>query len=66
MKFDQFDTVILLKDYFNEGIIKGEIGTIVEIYINPREAYEVEFVDENGQAKALLTLLPNELEKYNM
>jgi hypothetical protein len=55
-----------LKDYFNEEIIKGEIGTIVELYINPREAYEVEFVDENGQAKALLTLLPNELEKYNM
>jgi hypothetical protein len=65
MKFNEYDTVILLKDYPIEGLRKGDIGAVVMIHTKPNEAYEVEFVDEGGITKALLALRPEEIEKYN-
>lgn len=63
MKFNEFDTVVLLKDYPDEGLRKGDIGAVVMVHIEPNEAYEVEFVDEEGITKALIALLPNEIDK---
>lgn len=65
MKFAMYDTVIVLNNYLNEGVLKGESGAIVEVYTQPYEAYEVEFLDEEGKTKAILVLQPNELCKYN-
>ncbi|SHH85570.1 DUF4926 domain-containing protein [Clostridium intestinale] len=64
MKFDLNDTVMVLKNYLNEGILKGELGAIVEVYTKPHEAYEVEFVDEDGKVKAILVLGKDDMCKY--
>jgi hypothetical protein len=64
MKFYLYDTVIVLNDYLKEGVLRGELGAVVDIYTHPHEAYEVEFVDERGKTKALIVLQPNELCKY--
>jgi len=63
MKFDMYDTVIVLNNYLSEGVLKGESGAIVEVYTKPHEAYEVEFLDEQGKTKAILVLQSNELCK---
>lgn len=64
MKFDLNDTVMVVKNYLNEGILKGELGAIVEVYTKPHEAYEVEFVDEDGKVKAILFLRKDDMCKY--
>jgi len=66
MRFNEYDTVVLMKDYPNEGLKKGDIGAVVMMHTKPNEAYEVEFVGEGGITKALLTLRPDEIEKYNL
>lgn len=65
MKFAMYDTVIVLNNYLNEGVLKGESGAIVDVYTEPHEAYEVEFLDEEGKTKAILVLQLNELCKHN-
>ena len=61
MKFKEYDTVRIMKDC-EEGVKKGEIGAILMVFEEPREAYEVEILDEEGNSKIQCTLLPNELE----
>ncbi|MCA1032524.1 DUF4926 domain-containing protein [Bacillus timonensis] len=51
MSFEENETVIILEDSPNEGIKKGDIGTIIMVYETPNKAYEVEFVDEEGSVK---------------
>jgi hypothetical protein len=63
MKYNEFDTVVLLRDYPAEGLKKGDVGAVVMVHTEPNEAYEVEFVDEEGITKALIALLPNEIDK---
>ncbi|WP_110953927.1 DUF4926 domain-containing protein [Anaerosinus massiliensis] len=65
MKFAEYDTVVLLRDYENEGVKRGDIGAIVMVYTEPNEAYEVEFVDENGNTKAQIVLPPDEIAKFS-
>lgn len=65
MKFAEYDTVVLLRDYENEGVKRGDIGAIVMVYTEPNEAYEVEFVDENGNMKAQIVLPPDEIVKFS-
>ena len=65
MKFLEYDTVVLINDYESEGLKKGDIGAVLMVYTEPNEAYEVEFIDDNGEVKAQAVLLPNEIEKYN-
>jgi hypothetical protein len=43
------------------GLVKGQVGTVVEVYGDPPEAYEVEFVDSCGDTYALLTLRGEQL-----
>lgn len=65
MKFKEYDTVRICRDY-NEQIKKGDVGAIVMVFNNPNEAYEVEFLDEEGFTKAQCTLLPDELENVEI
>lgn len=44
------------------GLPAGTTGTVVLVYDNPSEAYEVEFTDPDGYTLALVTLQPNQLE----
>lgn len=62
MKFNEYDTVKVLID-INSNIKKGDIGAIVMVYDEPTEAYEVEFINEDGTQKAQLVLQANEVEK---
>ncbi|MEA5620878.1 DUF4926 domain-containing protein [Cronbergia sp. UHCC 0137] len=51
-----FDVVELLIDLPELEIQAGELGTIVEEYDD--RAYEVEFVNSEGEALAILALMP--------
>lgn len=64
MKFVELEVVRLLKDQPQEGLKAGELGTIIVAFPTPNEAYEVEFVDNDGRTRAQLVLLPDEIEKY--
>ena len=59
--FSENDAVMVTTDNTSAGITAGEIGTIVCVFKVPNEAYEVEFLDEDGTPRAQLTLLPEEL-----
>ena len=48
------DIVTLLAAMPDDGLAKGQVGTVVEVWSN--DAYEVEFVDLKGQTIAILTL----------
>lgn len=63
MQFNLFETVSLLVDFPEEGLKKGDIGTIVMVYSDPQEGYEVEFVDENGKTISQIAIDPIYLNK---
>ena len=61
MKFNELEVVKTLKDFPEEGIKTGDVGTIVMVFTNPNEAYEVEFVNSDGTTKAMFAILPEDL-----
>lgn len=50
------DLVKVTKDFPEDGIKAGAIGTVIECYAEPSEGYEVEFLDDEGYTIAVLTL----------
>ncbi len=62
MKFDELQVVQTLIAFPKENIEIGEIGTIVACFMVPNEAYEVEFVYDNGSTKAVFAILPEHIE----
>ncbi|MDX2181654.1 MAG: DUF4926 domain-containing protein [Bryobacteraceae bacterium] len=54
MEIKLLDCVALLDDMPEEGLRRGEIGAVVEVY--EPDAVEVEFVDRNGQTYAMLAI----------
>lgn len=61
MKFGYHQVVKTLVDFPINGIKTGEAGAIVAIFTVPNEAYEVEFVNEDGSTKAMFAILPKYL-----
>ena len=53
------DTVALIRDVPELGLVAGEVGAVVEVLSD--DAYEVEFVDESGYTYGLHTLRANQL-----
>ena len=51
----ELDTVVLNHDIKDNGLKKGDMGAVVQVYEDGK-AYEVEFVIAAGQTIALLTL----------
>ena len=49
-----FDTVVLERDLTDQGLKKGDIGAVVEVY--EPDGIEVEFVTGSGKTQALVTL----------
>ena len=49
-KFKELQVVELLEDLPEYDVAKGEIGTVVEVFDNPSEAYDLEFVAESGRS----------------
>ena len=51
--FNVLDTAVLTRDIPDDGLRRGDLGTIVEIH-GP-DAFEVEFVAASGRTQALVT-----------
>ncbi|MGB9178522.1 MAG: DUF4926 domain-containing protein [Pyrinomonadaceae bacterium] len=60
------DVIALLEDVPGEGLSRGEVGTVVEVFAGKPEqpgALLIEFSDRNGEAYAFATLHPQQLVK---
>ncbi len=53
------DVVALLTDIPDQGLVRGQVGTVVEQLAD--NTFEVEFIDDEGQAYAELALPGSEL-----
>ena len=58
----EYSLVKSLKNVPDKGVRKGDVGTIVHRYAEPREGYEVESLDNDGCTKDVLTYERHELE----
>lgn len=60
---EMLSVVALLEDLPNEGLVRGQVGTIVESW-GPG-IYEVEFCDENGRTYAMVALRAEQLMRLH-
>jgi hypothetical protein len=59
MAYKIHDTVVLNRDLADNGLKKGDLGAIVEVYDSG--ALEVEFVTASGKTEVLVTLGPADI-----
>jgi tetratricopeptide (TPR) repeat protein len=57
----ELDVVELTEDLPEYGVKRGERGTVVTTFDSPDEAYDLEFVDEQGQSKFAYSVAPNQI-----
>ena len=60
------DVVALLEDVPSEGLSRGEVGTVVEVFAGKPDlpgTLLVEFSDRNGESYAFAPLRPQQLVK---
>ena len=55
------DVVALVEDLEAEGLRRGEVGTVVELWKN--DVFEVEFSDDAGKTYAFAALRPDQIMK---
>ena len=55
--------VALLEDLPEEGLVRGQVGTVVEDWAP--DAYEVEFSDDNGRMYAMVALKSQQLMRLH-
>jgi hypothetical protein len=55
--------VALLEDIPAEGLVRGQVGTVVENWA--QGVYEVEFCDDNGRAYAMVALKIEQLMRLH-
>jgi hypothetical protein len=60
----EHDCVVLTKDVPEEGLVAGDIGTVVHIH-KGGEGYEVEFMTLTGETVAIVTLLASQVRALN-
>lgn len=60
----EHDCVVLTKDLSEEGLVAGDIGTVVHIH-NVGAGYEVEFATLTGETVAIATLLVSQVRALN-
>ncbi len=65
MQYSLLEVVQLQQDFPNISLFRGSTGTIIDTYMSPHEAYEVEFCDDREVTIALLTLKPEQLESIS-
>jgi hypothetical protein len=58
-KIRVLDVVALTEDISDRGLLRGQVGTVVES-LEP-DAFEVEFVDNDGKTYAMLPLKSSQL-----
>ena len=54
MSYKELDTVVLNRDLPEQGLRRGDLGAVVQVY--GAEGIEVEFVTAAGRTQALVTL----------
>ena len=59
MKFRELEVVVLERDHPEDGLCRGDLGTVVALY--EPDGLEVEFVTVTGRTHALVTLHPDDL-----
>ena len=57
--FKLLSVVALMRDVPEAGLVRGQVGTVVEV-LSP-EAFEVEFSDDSGRTYASLALKAHDL-----
>ena len=55
--------VALLEDLREEGLVRGQVGTVVENWAPG--VYEVEFADDNGKTYAMVALKAEQLMRLH-
>ncbi len=63
--FSMFDKVQLVKPVPESSLKVGTVGSVVDVYAQPREAYEIEFTDELGRTVALIAVDPDQIKLMN-
>jgi len=61
MNYSILDTVVLNRDLPEQGLKRGDLGAIVELY--EPDGFEVEFALASGRTVALLTLSTADVRK---
>jgi Domain of unknown function (DUF4926) len=56
---EMLSVVALLEDLPEEGLVRGQVGTVVESWTPG--VYEIEFCDDNGKTYAMLALKAEQL-----
>jgi len=51
----EHDRIVLADDVSSEGLVAGDVGTVVHVY-RDGESYEVEFTTLEGKTAAVVTL----------
>src|SRR5437660_496922 len=65
-KAQELDLVEVLEDFPPYDVKKGEIGVVVEVFDNPNEAYDLEFVDESGtSSRFAYSVKPDQIRKVD-
>ena len=60
----EHDCVVLTADFPDEGLVAGDVGTVVHIH-KGGEGYEVEFMTLTGETVAIVTLLAAQVRPLN-
>jgi Domain of unknown function (DUF4926) len=60
---EMHSVVALLEDLHEEGLVRGQVGTVVETWAP--DVYEVEFSDENGRTYAMVALKTEQLMRLH-
>ena len=58
----EYDVIKAVKN-INDKVLTGCVGTVVMVYLTPTPAYEVEFVNNENETIAVLTVKPDEIAK---
>ncbi len=61
MSFQILDVVVLQADQPAQGLMRGDLGAIVDIYSS--DAIDVEFVTASGRTRALVTLKARDIRE---
>lgn len=57
------DVVAVLEDVPQHGLLRGQVGTVVELWND--DAFEVEFSNNSGETYAFAALTPDQLMKLH-
>ena len=64
MGIEMLSVVALLEDLPAEGLVRGQVGTVVESWAPG--VYEVEFSDDNGRTYAMVALKAEQLMRLHL